>query len=156
MIGDSTAWALGRFDAGLANFAAAGLGRPTIFEFPHYAASVTDYAASAQRFSARYERITYFQGSLGGTENYGNFNAGVTPYVGTDVWGVKIIPENLGYVITGIRSPADIVADAGRMKAVRDSVASFFYHPYLGVAGLQTVVEGMQRQGWTFVAPTSL
>ena len=34
---------------------------------------------------------------------------------------------------------------------VRDSVASFFYHPYLPIADLQTIVSGMQAQGWTFV-----
>ena len=153
---DSVAWATGRLDAGIAAFTQAGLAAPTIFEFPHYVASLNAYRAASQKFSTRYERVTYFPGALGGTPNYGSPQGIALPYVGTDVWGSKIIPENLGYVIDGIRPASTIVATAARVKAVRDAVASFFYHPYLPLAGLQQAVEGLQAQGWTFVAPTAL
>ena len=154
--GDSVAWALDRMNTGLGLFTAAGLPAPTIFEFPHYIGSLNSYRAAAQRFSTRYERITYYPGVLGGTPNYTATNGALLPYTGRDVFGSKIIPENLGYVITGVTTPQTILANAARTKVVRDSVASFFYHPYLPLADLQTIVSGLQAQGWTFVAPTTL
>ena len=36
---------------------------------------------------------------------------------------------------------------------MRDGVASFFFHPYLDVAVLQEIVEGIRAAGYTFVGP---
>ena len=51
--GDSQAWAQGRINDSFAAFAAAGLGTPTIFEFPHYAGSDADNKAVAATFQRR-------------------------------------------------------------------------------------------------------
>ena len=49
------------------------------------------------------------------------------------------------------RLPADILksADLNR-KVIRDGVASFFYHPYLGTSYLTQILDGLVAQGWSF------
>jgi uncharacterized protein YdaL len=153
---DSRQWALDRLDQGLAEFRAAGLPVPTIFEFPHYIGSPTDYRAVGERFATRYERTTYFPGILGGPTSYDTFIGSTPPYATTDLYGSKVLPENLGYVISGSQGPDVLVNRARSIGVVRDAVASFFYHPYLAIDGLKQVVQGLKAQGYTFVAPTSL
>ena len=51
VVGDSSAWATSRIAASKLEFARAGLSQPTIFEFPHYAASATGPGPSAARSS---------------------------------------------------------------------------------------------------------
>jgi uncharacterized protein YdaL len=162
---DSASWALARVDAATAEFKAARLPQPTIFEFPHYAGSGTDYRAIRTRFSTRYERSLYFTGALTGGPDGTDVNRMVGqffPYVVNDVYGSKVLPENLGnYEPTEEnhhppRSPQQIIETAKRNLAVRDGFASFFYHPYYGVDNLQQTVEGIKALGYTFVSPTSL
>jgi uncharacterized protein YdaL len=157
---DSVAWAQGRIDAALAEIAAAGLPKPTIFEFPHYAASALDYQAVATRFTTRYDRTLYFTGQLSGNPRYVDNNRMIGqffPYVVRDVYGTKVLPENLAnYEPTPEnnnppRLPADIVATAKRNLAVRDGFASFFYHPYNGLGPLREIVSGIKALGYTFV-----
>jgi hypothetical protein len=70
-------------------------------------------------------------------------------------------PENIGniepvaYNTHPVRLPADLVASAKRNLVVRDGVASFFYHPYLGTSYLKQSVEGIQGLGYTFVPAAS-
>jgi uncharacterized protein YdaL len=84
------------------------------------------------------------------------------PYVVNDVYGSKVLPENLGnYEPVMVnnhppRSPAQMVESARRNLVVRDGFASFFYHPYYGVQALKETVEGIKALGYTFVSPTSL
>jgi hypothetical protein len=54
------------------------------------------------------------------------------------------------------RLPADIVATAERNLALNDAIASFFYHPYLGVSYLRETVSGIKAKGYTFVSAGSL
>jgi Uncharacterized protein conserved in bacteria (DUF2334). len=160
---DSAAWAGARLDAGLAEFAAAGFGQPTIFEFPHYAGSATDYAAVAGRFAARYDRGLYFSGVLsGGTVDHSRIVGQFFPYPVRDVYGSALVPENLGNVTleeqnhNPPRFPADILASARRNLVIRDGVASFFFHPFLGLTYLRQIVEGLQSMGYTFVAAAAV
>lgn len=157
---DSAAWVHGRIDAALAEVKAAGLPAPSIFEFPHYAASATDYQAIATRFSTRYDRTLYFTGQLTGRPAYVDNNRMLGqffPYVVRDVYGTKVLPENLAnyepeaYNNNPPRFPADILATAKRNLAVRDGFASFFYHPYLGLGPLKEIVSGIKKLGYTFV-----
>lgn len=68
-----------------------------------------------------------------------NGEAQLFPYeIYRDVYGQRIIPENLGYLSyatseqTGfVRTAEDMLADARRNLVVRDYWASFFYHPYI-------------------------
>jgi uncharacterized protein YdaL len=160
---DSASWALGRFDAARKEWAAAGLTAPDIWEFPHYTASAVDYQAISPRVKARYERAIYFSGLLnGGTVDTTHSASQFFPYAVKDVYGAPVIPETLGNIASqkfnqhGVRLPADLVAAAKQQLVVRDGVASFFYHPFLGLQYLPELVDGIQALGYTFVAPLTL
>ncbi|EDY52004.1 conserved hypothetical protein [Streptomyces clavuligerus] len=160
---DSTAWAQGRVDAGLNEFTRAGLPRAKLWTTPHYAGSATDYRVFSQNYAARLERSLYFAGTLTGqpvdsTRYLGQF----FPYPVTDVYGTKVLPENIGSYepVASNQNPprleADLIANAKANLAVRDGFASFYYHPFHTVAPLKTIVEGIQALGYTFVSPESL
>jgi uncharacterized protein YdaL len=159
---DSAAWALGRLDAARTEWTKAGLTPPDIWEFPHYTASATDYRAiaSAPGIRARYEQVLYFNGILGGTGT--RSVSQYFPYLVKDAYGTPVIPETLGNVATqrfnqhGVRLAPDLLASAQRQLVVRDNVASFFYHPFLGLQYLPQLIEGIQSMGYTFVAAPSL
>ena len=136
---------------------------PTMFEFPHYAGSATDYKVVNSLFGVRYDRGLYFPGVLSGkTVDHSKVNGQFFPYAVRDVYGSVVIPENIGNVEPEpfnnhpARLPADLVASAGRNLVVRDGVASFFYHPYLGTDHLRDLVTGIKAQGYTFVGGDSM
>ena len=162
---NSQAWAAGRITSAFSEFTAAGFAKPKFWEFPHYFGSAADYkAVKAQTaFSARWERSLYFRGLLsGGTIDYTRYVGQQFPYVVTDIYGTKVLPENLGCVEPEpffqfpIHTPAQIVADAQRNLVVRDGFASMFFHPFWDISLLQSCVEGIQGLGYTFVSPTTL
>jgi uncharacterized protein YdaL len=156
MPGDSAAWALERVAAGVHEFIAAGLPAPQIFEFPHYAASATDYRAITAAFAARYERGLYFSGLLGDADvDHTRMVSQAFPYVVRDVYGTKVVPENLGSV-EGDASAEEIVARARRNLVVRDGIASFFYHPHLGLAALPEILDAIEGEGYRFTSPAVL
>ena len=160
--GDSVAWAKGRIASSKKDFEAAKLPVPTIFEFPHYAGSAADYKAVRSVFTTRYERSLYFYGGLSGTIDNRNFVGQLFPYVVQDIYGSKVLPENMGnyepeaFNHHPARHPADLVASAQANLVVRDGFASFFYHPFLGTDALAQIVTGVKASGYTFVSPTSL
>ncbi|MEV5378772.1 polysaccharide deacetylase family protein [Streptomyces nondiastaticus] len=160
---DSTLWAQTRVTQALAGFAAAGLPKPALWTTPHYAASATDYRVLGQNYSARLERSLYFAGTLtGGTPDNSRYIGQFFPYAVKDVYGTTVLPENIGnyepeaYNNHPPRLPADLIASAKANLAVRDGVASFFYHPYYPLAPLQQTIEGIKALGYTFVGPTDL
>ncbi|MER7045381.1 polysaccharide deacetylase family protein [Streptomyces jumonjinensis] len=160
---DSDAWAQGRVTAALAEFARVGLPKPRLWTTPHYAASATDYKVFARNFEARLERSLYFAGTLTGTPvDSSRYLGQFFPYPVTDVYGTKVLPENMGsYEPVGHnnnppRLEADLINNAKANLAVRDGFASFYYHPYHDVAPLKKVVEGIVALGYTFVSPESL
>ena len=161
--GDSAAWAASRIAASGLVFARAGLGVPSTFEFPHYAGSAVDYQTVNSLMGKRYDRGLYFPGVLTGakfdyTRQFGQF----FPYTVRDVYGSVVIPENIGNVEPAAfnnhpaRLPADLLASADRNLVVRDGVASFFYHPYLGTDYLKDLVTGIKAQGYTFVGGAAM
>jgi uncharacterized protein YdaL len=162
---DSYNWALGRMQSAAQEFKSAHLPTPTIFEFPHYTASAADYQAAASMFNVRYERSLYYNGTLSGgtvatdtTHMVGQF----FPYVVNDVYGSKVLPEDLGNYEpewtnnNPPRSPQDMIDTARRDLVVRDGFASFFFHPYYDINALKQTVQGIKALGYTFVSPTSL
>lgn len=160
---DSTAWAQSRITSSFAAFAAAGLPRPALWTTPHYAASAADYQVFGQNYTARLERSLYFAGTLsGGQVNASRYIGQFFPYAVKDVYGTTVLPENLGnyepvpYNNHPARLPADIIAAAKDNLAVRDGVASFFYHPYYDLAPLQQTIDGIKALGYTFVGPMDL
>jgi uncharacterized protein YdaL len=160
--GDSEAGARARLEEGLAGWRAAGLGRPTLFEFPHYAASAADYRAARGLFAGRYERSYYYAGQLSGRAPDPNTSAGqFFPYPVVDVYGQAVVPEDLGnHEIKGYnhhppRLPRDILALARRDLVLRDAFASFYHHPFLDIALLKETVRGLKAQGYVFVSAES-
>lgn len=161
--GDSAAYASGRLASALAELGAAGITAPTIWEFPHYAASAVDARTISATIGTAYHRGVYFAGALTGagddpTRYIGQF----FPYAVSDVYGFRLLPENLGsyepipYNNNPVRLPADIIAAARAARVVRDGVASFYFHPYHPTSVLKQIVDGVKRQGYTFVRPSDL
>lgn len=160
---DSSEWARGRVDQGLRAFAEAGLPRPRIFEYPHYAGSGDDSRGIAERFHVVYQRGLYFPGLLSGKPADHRRNIGVFyPFAVDDIYGWRVVPENLGnYIPVGYnnnaaRSPEQLVENARAQAVVRDNVASFYFHPMYDVAILDRIVLGIQQAGYRFVSPESL
>jgi uncharacterized protein YdaL len=161
--GDSAGYTTARIAASGLTFALAGLGVPTTFEFPHYAASAVDYQAVNSVMGKRYDRGLYFPGVLTGAKfDYARQFGQFFPYAVRDVYGSVVIPENIGNVEPDAynnhpaRLPADLLASADRNLVVRDGLASFFYHPYLGTDYLKTLITGIKAQGYTFVTGDSI
>lgn len=160
---DSPQWVNSRIQAGLKELEDAGLGRPWMFEYPHYAGSHLDSLTISQGFDVAYHRGLYFGGTLrGGAPNYQHVIGQFFPYTVRDIYGWKIIPENLGNFEPVAmnhhpeRLVGDLVHTAVVNRVVRDGVASFFYHPYYGLPTLTEIVEGILGAGYTFVAPEEL
>lgn len=164
---DTRAWAHDRLTRGLAEFSRAGFA-PDIFEFPHYAGSAVDYQVVQQQFGVRYDRGLYAanwcaDGACGsGVPDYTHIYGQFFPYAVRDIFGTLVIPENLGNVEplalnhNPPRSPQDILASARANTVVDDGVQSFFFHPYLPLANLKTIVQGLQGMGYTFVSADAI
>jgi uncharacterized protein YdaL len=160
---DSQTWAQSRAARGQSLLTQAGLSTPAIWETPHYAASAADYSGIDQVFPIRYERGKYFGGQLvGGAIDYTHEFEQFFPYVVHDLYGSAIIPEDLGnYEPTAAnnnppRPPSVIIANAQAELAVRQGVASFFFHPYYDLSYLQQTIQGIQALGYSFVSTQSL
>lgn len=152
------AWTRHRIDLALAGIRAAGLPRPELWLFPEYGASPGEYRVAASMFVARDERVSYAAGPPG-HPRLRTLTEQSPPYLVRDVYGGPVLPETLGYVkgpqvpTTGPGSvPAMLTAAAVQKQAVRDNVASLYYHPYLGVAPLRRLVDGMRHEGYQFVS----
>ena len=94
--------------------------------------------------------------------------------VARDWYGQRIIPENLGNIEYDIHTidptsnynytADDIITNAKYAKAVRDGVASWFFHPFwlepnLGTPGFEDfkkTVDGISALGFTWVAPSTI
>lgn len=141
----------------------AGLGEPKIFETPHYTASVNAYVAMSELYDARYEQTEYYAGMLSGREispehDFGQF----FPYTVQDIYGTTVYPENLENITLKeqnnhpARSPEVLLERAEANLAVRESTASFYFHPFLDLKYLDEVVTGLKDMGYTFVPVTEL
>lgn len=161
--GVDAAWAAQQVREGRAIFTQVGLPEPTVFETPHYAATAAAYNGIGEVYQVRYERELLHAGLLTGSSGgdfdyYGQF----FPYSVNDPYGAHVLPENLGnveldsYNQHSARLPADIVAAARANLVGTHATASFFFHPYYDVSLLQEIVEGIQAEGYTFVAATEL
>ena len=159
----SLAWTEHRIVASNGEFVAAGLGPPKIFEFPHYVASDRGYRAVSRWFAVRWERVDYFAGLLGkGPVQYEHVDGQFFPYVVHDVYGSKVLPENLGSIAPATwhtykaRLPEDIVRAARANLVVRDGFAAFYFHPFLNLDYLKRTIAGIEALGYKFVSPASL
>ena len=147
---DTVNWAQSRLTAGLHEFSLNGL-NPVAWEPPHYAASALDYRIFATNFPLTIQRVLYF-------DQAGHSAGQFFPYpIERDVYGQKVLPENLGNVDPygwynyAPRLPADLIRAARKNRVLRDGWASCFFHPYLDVSYLQELVTGIKALGYTFV-----
>jgi len=134
------------------------------WEAPHYMAGPNHYRGIAQAYPVQYARMLYypFENSADASKKY-EFVGQFFPYmIQKDIYGYTIIPENIHNVEdvpnTGYRPlfPSDTIRFAKKLKVVRDGVASFFYHPYLGTEYLKQIVEGLKAEGYEPVSGASL
>lgn len=141
----------------------AGLGTPRIFETPHYSASANASVAMAQDYQARYEQVTYFSGlTRTGQLDPDRSFAQIFPYTVTDIYGSTVYPENLENIALveqnnhPQRTPEHLLEKAENNLVVRESTASFFFHPFLDLDLLRETVDGIRDLGYTFVAVEDL
>ena len=115
---------------------------PLVWETPHYAASLSDYAVIDRYFSTCYERRNTVD-QLGSDQ--------LLPFLIPSRSGQPVmIPENLGYVPLENPSPETIISHAEKNMVIRDGFASFFFHSFVPVDHLKTIVKGIERLGYTF------
>ena len=118
------------------------------WETPHYGASEIDYAAIAKVFSTTIEQRIVMNDL-----DYSQF----FPYViNQDMYGEKIIPENLGYVPLGTskeeeQGVQDISTAAKANLYVRDGYATAFIHPFMPLKLLKEIVDGVRDLGYTYI-----
>ncbi|HEX5188469.1 MAG TPA: DUF2334 domain-containing protein [Streptosporangiaceae bacterium] len=159
---DVSGWARHRIRKALAGIRAAGLPRPAIWQFPEYGAAPSEYRVAAAMFVARFDRGNYAE-RVHGHFKLQTLTEQAPPYLVRDVYGGPVLPENLGYVIgphvprSGDGSISSILAAAAAQKAaVRDNVASVYYHPFLGTGPLRRVISGITHEGYRFVSDCSV
>jgi uncharacterized protein YdaL len=160
--GDSAERTLGIVARGRAEVADAGLPLPVVFEYPHYAGSAVDSLAIAGVIPTAYHRGFYFSGLLRGPVDDARFFGQLFPYEVTDVYGWRVVPENLGNYQPSpdpgapARTAQDLVENARANLVVRDGFASFFFHPFFDAAVLEEIVTGVRGAGYEFVSPLEL
>lgn len=153
--GDSNVWAGERVVAAGLEFFFSGFLPPAIFEFPLYTASATDERTIAALFPARFDRALYFSGLLSGAPiDSTRFVGQYFPYVVRDVYGAKVLPEDLGSLEP--TSVAEVTTAAQQSLVVRDGFASFYYDCRNPASYLTTAVAGIKNLGYSFVSPASL
>ncbi len=193
---------LARMELGWLALESAGM-KPRIWEVPHYQASVLDYYLFSRLFQWNIGRISYASHSVSGappiapghwfettgsggaearhrafqglsvttqSEYFGQF----FPYeIDGDVYGQKVIPENLGYPggpnatdPSRTRTVDDIISGARRNRVLRDAWASFFLHVNFPVEGaaspdearrirldeIRRLVASLRNEGYEFVS----
>jgi uncharacterized protein YdaL len=116
---------------------------PLTWETPHYMGSELDYQTFARYFNSSYDRVP----SVNNAES-GHF----FPYPTFDRFGRFIIPECLGFVSIENPDPDLVVANAARLRVVRDGVASFFFHPFMDHHNLEKIVDGIEGLGYRFIS----
>jgi hypothetical protein len=140
--GDSQAFVEKRIRLGLEECFKNGI-YPVTWETPHYVGSEVDYQAIARIFSTSWERVL-----SSNNPDSGHF----FPYPSVDRFGRFIIPESLGYISIEKPDPEELIANARRLRAVRDGVASFFFHPFMDREYLARTLDGIEQLGYHFIS----
>jgi uncharacterized protein YdaL len=117
---------------------------PLAWESPHYASSEAGYLATALHFTVAVEALQLSDRTYTSTLE--------APYViWNDRFGRTTIAGNCGYVYGDYEETAKATIDAAeRLKIVRDPTALVFFHPFLDMEHLETIVDGFERAGYAF------
>ncbi len=138
--GDSESYAARRVDQAMRELATIGV-FPITWETPHYAGSAADYRAFSKIFNTTYER-RQTANHLGSDEFF--------PYPVIDMYGQRVIPENLGYIPLSNPSAKQLIANAKAALVVRDGYASGFLHPFLAMSIIEDFVTSVKGMGFEF------
>ncbi len=137
-----------KLDMGIQEFMKNGI-YPLVWETPHYTASVKLYETVSKYFSTAMEQRLAIEDADAGQ---------YFPYmINKDLYGQRIIPENLGYVpldpdpAVGKAAVQRIIASAKVNLAVRDGFASNFFHAFVDLDLLKEIVDGVQALGYTYM-----
>jgi len=121
---------------------------PLIWETPHYAASMKDYAIFSAYFSSAIERRLLLD----------DYKCGqYFPYIiQKDSYGQKVYPENLGYIPLLRKDSTEMfinrmINNAQTLYNVRDGFASFFFHSFINNDYLKEVVDRISALGFSFI-----
>jgi uncharacterized protein YdaL len=150
---ESVGWVRRRVLRGKALLSMAGLA-PVGWVTPHYLATPLAYRVFAEVHPFACERAIVFSTNGDGIDEASELNA---PYVTRDGYGLKRIPETIGYIDPWgwngqpPSTPQELLRRAEALKVVRDGWAGFYFHWYLDPADLREVVEGLKRMGFGFV-----
>ncbi len=155
---DNGTWAANRILEGKTILDAVGI-QAFAWEAPHYMAGPDHYRAIQEIYPIQYSRLIYYPDESDKSKFVGQFY----PYIiRKDTYGYYVIPENIHNIEDapneGYRTitSKDIIRFSQKLKVIRDGVASFYYHPYLGTDELSKIIPGLQSAGYTFVRATSL
>jgi uncharacterized protein YdaL len=149
---DSPAWAEDRVMRALREIDDARLPRPRVFGYPNDAGSPVDSRAIAKLIGIAFQRETFFAGSLDRSAESTDRRLGLLfPFVVDDVYGWRVIPENIGRSDATTRAE-DVLGDARALRVVRDGMAGFEFDPDDNVKTLEAMVDGMQSMGYRFVS----
>ena len=121
---------------------------PLVWETPHYAASLLDYEVIDGYFSTVYERRQTMD--VRGSDQLLPF------FIPARNGKPQFIPENLGYIPLDSPDPAPMIENARQNLAVRDGFASFFFHPFVPLSVLKTLVKRIGDLGYSFASIRSL
>lgn len=116
---------------------------PIAWETPHNAASPNTYTFLKDYFTVFHERVLAVPTRA--SEQY-------FPYPVRDRYGRFVVPENLGFLPEGATDTAPLVEHARAMLAVRDGIATFYFHPFLKLEHLKQIVSGIRGLGYEYVS----
>lgn len=114
---------------------------PLAFEPSHYAMSLEGYREVANYFS------TYVgEAQISNKTNEITFTTVFTSRA-SFLHGMKLVPETLGYVDPGNKDAIkDILDNEAYYSRFSDSQLGLFYHPYLGLDKLKTIIEELEQR----------
>jgi uncharacterized protein YdaL len=122
---------------------------PLVWETPHYTASQLDYSVFPEFFSTAMEQRLVIDDA-----DYSQY----MPYIiEQDLFGQKILPENLGYIpysdTESVEEAAvhDLLNGAQAQLVVRDGFASAFIHSFVDLHYIEEYVDGVLNLGYTFM-----
>lgn len=163
-------WIRNRLAHGIKQMNEAGL-RIAAWLPPHYEASPLAYKIFGETFSRSVQRVRYIPVNVDASVDKINWAGQFFPYtIYKDYYGQFLWPENLGNVRIphsrdldikdhdhNLRFPEEIISSAKRNRVLRDSWASFFWHPQLiatesGIQSLDRIIREIKSYGYEFVS----
>jgi len=144
---EETGFVKSRIEIGLEELKATGLlNHNSGWETPHYKAGNGTYGLFEEEFDLIYEAPHW------------NYDLGFLPYPVIRRNSVYV-PTNLGYYRGDLSSQQieEKLTKAGLLQELQfGGVASFFYHPSLGLEKLRPLIDGLIEQGWKFASAKSV